>query len=465
MRDVLVVLPGIMGSVLQKNGRDLWALSPKGVLAALRTLGDNLDALRLGSDPPDVDDLGDGVTADRLIHDLHMVPGLWKIDGYSLLVNRLLGDFDLRRGENFFEFPYDWRRDNRVAARRLAHVAHGWLRSWRQRSGNADARLILIAHSMGGLVCRYFLEVLEGWKVTRRLISFGTPYRGSLNALGFISTGLVKQLGPINILDLSKLLRSFTSVYQLLPIYPCCDVGSGSLLRVTEAAGIPNLDAGRAMKALQFHSEIGAAVNSNQKSDQYLREGYSIHPIVGTHQPTWQTARVNNGRIELVQTYPGISMDGDGTVPRVSATPIEMSDKRAELFVAEAHGSLQNSSTVLVQLQGLLASELINFPLFRPQPPPIFALILNDAYSAEETVTIRARCLEKCLEVNAASVVATVRPIDGRTLAFRGPMRDMGGQLMQVDLPALAAGAYRVSVGVAELEPSVSDVFVVGSST
>ena len=42
--------------------------------------------------------------------------------------------------------------------------------------------------SMGGLVSRYFLEVLEGWRDARALLTFGTPYRGSLNALDALAS-------------------------------------------------------------------------------------------------------------------------------------------------------------------------------------------------------------------------------------------------------------------------------------
>jgi len=35
-------------------------------------------------------------------------------------------------------------------------------RSWRAKSGNPDAQLVLVGHSIGGLVARYFVEVLGG---------------------------------------------------------------------------------------------------------------------------------------------------------------------------------------------------------------------------------------------------------------------------------------------------------------
>jgi triacylglycerol esterase/lipase EstA (alpha/beta hydrolase family) len=95
--------------------------------------------------------------------------------------------FGLVPGQSYFEFPYDWRRDNRAAAHQLAAKSKQWLTG--QRQTYPDAKLVLIAHSMGGLVSWYFLEVLGGWRDTRRLITFGTPYRGSLNAVDFVANG------------------------------------------------------------------------------------------------------------------------------------------------------------------------------------------------------------------------------------------------------------------------------------
>ena len=62
--------------------------------------------------------------------DIGLIPGLWKIDGYGKVSKTIRDKFDVTPGENFFEFPYDWRRDNRVHARRLSDQAMGWLRRW-----------------------------------------------------------------------------------------------------------------------------------------------------------------------------------------------------------------------------------------------------------------------------------------------------------------------------------------------
>ncbi len=342
MRDVVILLPGITGSGPKRRGEVVWGYSAGTIGKALLTLGTSMErALALPDDDPTRDDLDDGIVADALIPDLHLIPGFWKIDGYTRVAEALTVAFELRDGENFFSFPYDWRRDNRVAARKLARATKAWLTAWRGSSGNADAKLILIAHSMGGLVCRYFLECLEGWKDTRALITFGTPYRGSVNALNTLANGLQK--GPF---DLSKVAREFTSIYQLLPIFKCYDGGKGKLTRVGETPGIPNVDTDKAAAALAFHREIENAAASNLKVPRYQTAGYRIYPVVGIAQLTNLSARLDGDKVTMVKTYEGRPLDGDGTVPRVSAVPLELSDNPSATYAATQHGSLQNADAV-----------------------------------------------------------------------------------------------------------------------
>ncbi len=45
---------------------------------------------------------------------------------------------------------------------------------------------MFVCHSKGGLVARWFLEMLGGHDFTRTSITIGTPYRGSINTLNAI---------------------------------------------------------------------------------------------------------------------------------------------------------------------------------------------------------------------------------------------------------------------------------------
>ncbi|MGH8934019.1 MAG: hypothetical protein ACRDZO_26130 [Egibacteraceae bacterium] len=111
VRDVVVIVPGILGSRLERAGRPIW-----GAAGVAHALVDPEGALGLRGDgfapEPDVRAVG-------LIGRLAQFPGLSKIDAYDRLVDRLSERFQLD-GSNFVTFPYDWRLSCVTNARLLA---------------------------------------------------------------------------------------------------------------------------------------------------------------------------------------------------------------------------------------------------------------------------------------------------------------------------------------------------------
>jgi hypothetical protein len=451
---LLIFLPGITGSVLQKNKKDVWAVTTESVGGALASLGRNLQGLELKDDPRDVEDLGDGVVATGIFPDVHLIPGFWKIDGYSGVRAALSQRLQLDSTQNYIEFPYDWRRDNRVAARKLARLVPTWLAQWKEVSGNADAKVVFIAHSMGGLVARYYLECLEGWRYTRKLITFGTPYRGSLNALDFLSNGHVKTFAGFNVADLSALMRSFTSVYQLLPRYPCVDTGDGVMRRPGEVSGLPNIDSAKAAAGLEFRRELERAICANAGAKEY--QPYLVHPIVGTDQPTKQSARIRAGRLLPFNELRGADEKGDGTVPRPSALPLGCTPDddeafgRAGLYVSGVHGSLQNLPQVIAQVSYVLLEA--KFEAYRPASEA-FSLGVDDAYLVREPV--RIRCDAGTIAVGAILIVEDAAT--GKQL-FKGNLVPQSNEPISVE--HLPVGTYRAAVE-AEGRRLMSDVFLV----
>ncbi|MHC1767447.1 MAG: esterase/lipase family protein [Verrucomicrobiia bacterium] len=462
LRDIVIVLPGITGSVLQQDGKDLWALSGQAAWNALRSLGKDMEALRIEDDDPDRDSLDDDIVATRVMPDAHLVPGLVRIDGYSETIRMIQENFQVVVGSltdthpaNFFEFPYDWRRDNRVSARRLQALIRRQLPLWREASGAHDARVVLLAHSMGGLVSRYYLEVLEGWRDCKALITFGTPYRGSLNALGFLANGFKKLF-----MDLTEVLRSLTSVYQLLPIYPVVDVG-GHFMRVADIDGLPHVERKRAVQALGFHREIEQAVERHSDDGEYLKRGYKVLPVVGVRQPTYQSGEFLEGRLELKRTLPDgvdeLLADGDGTVPRLSAIPLEMSNDYRDTFVPERHGSLQANHHVLadivsrleqMQVQGM---EKIRGPMVSAQTPSALSVDVDDLYAPGELVTIRAQLLGASSDVGTPT--ATFQRVDGQATPRIADRFEPAGDSWQLRTDALPAGLYRLVVATSKAGP------------
>jgi Lecithin:cholesterol acyltransferase len=455
MSDVIVTIPGITGSVLRKNNRDVWNISGGAFLNALRTLGDSIEDLKLENDSPTDQDIGDGVTATSVIQDVHVLPGIWKIDGYTKLVGYIKDKFDVTEGDNFFEFPYDWRRDNRVHARRLAEQSEGWLADWKARSGAEDPRLVIVGHSMGGLIARYFLECLEGWKRTRTLVTFGTPYRGAPKALGVLANGVRKKV-LFKTLDLSDLARSFTAIYQLLPSYPCYDPGTG-LVDIADA-DIAGVDRQMATDAREFHLEIERAVETNKENPEYQASGYRISPVVGILQPTTQSGVLKDGKVVMYRTIAGQDYEGDGTVPRPSATPKDLGDKPSAMFSAEKHASLQNDDGVLTQLNGVLTQDNIDFDLFRAASGLIgLSLDVEDDYPVGEPITVRV----KPESDPQGPILVRADEADTGVERARAVLKPGDEGWLQAELGPLEEGLYRVTAYGGESIDSVTDLVVV----
>lgn len=471
IRDMIVVLPGITGSVLEKEGKAVWAASVPALWRGLTTgLGSLGDLALAGVDDPDpqAEVLDDGIRATRLIDDVHIVPGLHKIDGYTGLRHLLTRQFQVVEGHldrdhaaNYFEFPYDWRRDNRVSARRLQQLIGIRLPRWRDFSGNPAAKTILIAHSMGGLISRYYLEVLGGWRDCKLLVTFGTPYRGSLNMVRNLVEGI--KVGGFKLDALTAVMQSLPSAYQLLPRYPAI-YANNQWLRVTETDVIPNLTPEMAQKGLSFMYEIDAARERNEQEADYRQHKYKIVPVVGTDQPTLQSARYEAGQVRLSYGAPPVVGDalstGDGTVPRASAVPLELSDEYRESFHPEQHSALQSNRDLLSRLAATLATTQSRLGEVRggdPVPEPdkaALALTVEDVVPAGQPVTLTTELRHRQA---GGDLVLTVTGPSAQTVpipADDGPQR--------IDLPLLAAGVYRVELAVVGGQATpVHDVFAV----
>lgn len=454
MNDMIVLLPGIMGSVLQKDGVDLWALSGQSILRTITSLGARLQQLVLVDDDYESDDLGDGIRATALMPDARIIPGLWKLDGYSKISRTIRETFDVTAGSvdgmspaNFYELPYDWRRDNRVAARQLKRLIDRQLPVWRDERKDPDAKVIILAHSMGGLVARHYLEVMEGWASCRMLVTMGTPYRGSVKALEYLANGYKNVL-----VDLTDAVRSFTSIYQLLPIYRTVLV-DGVFKHIEDVDDIPYVDNERARAARKFHLDIVQKVSEHSDKKGAYASDFQTIPIVGIQQPTLQSGEFTRvgqgGRLVTSGQMPditGLPEEGDGTVPYASAIPYEFSQQFRDVPFFEAHGSLQSSDRVLDFVCNLLKRARASAGLLEALGPEAevtgIQLQADDLYLADEIVELRANIINPTEFPDA--LVARIESVDGVTsressFSFDGAR----WVLIQEDLPS---GLYCVEV-------------------
>ena len=135
-----------------------------------------------------------------------------RLKKYSALGDYLESGLGYTRGKDLLEFAYDWRQDVRLAAQRLAEAIDNW---------DVERPISIIAHSLGTLVTRYYVEFFGGKDVVERIMLMGGPHYGTPKGLAAILVGPGMLPFGIGADRMREVLATFPSAYQILPVYPC----------------------------------------------------------------------------------------------------------------------------------------------------------------------------------------------------------------------------------------------------
>jgi pimeloyl-ACP methyl ester carboxylesterase len=235
----IIFIPGILGSRLVHHH------TRETVWPDLRVDGDQI-ALPISS--PVLALNTDGLVATEVVEEAKVSMLIPEISIYGPLLNALERYGGYRRAsvaapppggdcDSLYVFPYDWRRDIVESAQALGCM----IEELKRRLGRPDLRFDIVAHSMGGLVARYYAmygvrDVLDigparpDWSGARnlnRIVMIGTPNAGSMNALRVLLNGFsalsfdalprkLRQKLPIARVGIHATFTS-PSLYQLLP--------------------------------------------------------------------------------------------------------------------------------------------------------------------------------------------------------------------------------------------------------
>ncbi len=219
----VILIHGIMGARLadKSSGEEMWpgnigrlAFSDYSELAllidpdTLEPVASNLETAGLADQVAGRDYYG------------NIIQVLKAAGGYQPAVP---GRANPNRERKYYVFTYDWRQDNVIIAGRLADLVE----RIKEDHGDPELQVDLIAHSMGGLVARYYLrygreDVLgdnefpvnfSGAGNVRRVILLGTPNLGSVSSLHAFIEGTKVGFKRIP----TQVLATMPSVYQLFP--------------------------------------------------------------------------------------------------------------------------------------------------------------------------------------------------------------------------------------------------------
>jgi len=281
-RRPVVVIPGLGGSKLWRGSDLVWP--------NIRHLLSHVDELALANP----------LEARGVLDEVVIIPNLIKLQQYSLLTDFLVEELGYESGRDLLEFSYDFRQDVRLSARKLAAVLEGW---------KVAPPITIIAHSLGCLLSRYYVERLGGRKKVGRLVLMGGPHSGAPHAFAAMVEGV--NLFPLGVLDrkLRDVLATWPSTYQLLPDYPCVATSAGTPLDILgNGSWLPE----PRRKLLAVTRELRTELGTRSSVPTVCIFGYGLKTIT--------KVRFECDANGLCRSISSLSEPaGDGTVPESSA--------------------------------------------------------------------------------------------------------------------------------------------------
>jgi len=258
----------------------------------------------------------------------------------------------LSRNWNVCAFWYDWRKSLDEAATLLHRKLIEWFES---------APVHLVAHSMGGLVARTFINRYpDHWKklwddnngrAGGRLVMLGTPNHGAF-IIPQIFTGAESLLRKLAFVDLSHSLddivtvaNTFIGAYQMLPspFVP----GGGAFKPLYQAPTY------KGAKVSQTH--LDTALRHHEILQETVDPARMIY-VAGYDQPTYDGIKdwgafVDRNAKKARKAY-SVTLAGDGRVPH----SLGLLPGVPTYFVDAEHGELSRDRAILAALDDLLVS-------------------------------------------------------------------------------------------------------------
>ncbi|MGH8221402.1 MAG: esterase/lipase family protein [Woeseiaceae bacterium] len=143
---------------------------------------------------------------------------------YNELIRALRHELSLRADQPtpVYAYPYDWRMDIGLSAGKLGAFVDEVIartRLLRHYANARDLRVDLVGHSMGGLLICEYLSRYGSRSRVGKVVTIGTPYLGTLEAIVKIATGMSLLTGNEPKEREREAARLTPSVYQLFPSY------------------------------------------------------------------------------------------------------------------------------------------------------------------------------------------------------------------------------------------------------
>ena len=362
-RKAIIIVPGVMGTELKlataqnglSAGTQVWPpIQGNEDFSNIAVLNKTLDKLSSIA----CDTSGNSVYDLRVKND----DNYGAFDQYKSLYNELKANYSATHDVIFF--GYDWRKPNSVSGNLL-----------RQKVNQYDC-VIIVAHSMGGLVTSHMLKNASIRQKIEKVITLGTPYLGSLEMLpvmshghfGYINTALenlprfIAWIAKETVLQpmLQAMAVNIPSLYELLPTEKFFSLDNRWYYSIKYlVAGTQNCETFASTRTwiqiakdenaigsfnLNLYDNAIAAHSSLWSSNSHITSNVNTYYLVGDDHDTMRTYTFKDG---FTDSYSTTSVEsGDGTVLSYSASLNDLYPNKT-YFTNADHNELIYKSNVL----------------------------------------------------------------------------------------------------------------------
>lgn len=329
------------------------------------------------------------------IEPAHVFPGrVFEI--YNDLIKALRHELSVQADKPtpVFAFPYDWRVDIQITAGKLAdfidEVIARTLLLKHYRGARDEIKVDLVGHSMGGLLILEYLSKTGVSSRVGKVVTIGTPFLGSIEAIVKITTGMSLLSGDIPKEREREAARATPAVYQLFPSYESAAVDEeGKDVDLYDPGNIQNSVVKSLMEYVRMYSVDTPATQREERARDILRlllaQGRSHRSnvtsfklknsgiaseqwlaILGVNTRTriqmnvkrttkgpWFVIEDNQFINELSSENKSSRNTGDGTVPLKAAIPPFMAESKAVCVSHDDLGFFELRDNALVKIAGL----------------------------------------------------------------------------------------------------------------
>ena len=296
--------------------KELWPNLRVTGMAGTGLTAPSFDQMRLDRDG--VSNLQSGDECTRSARVVGLVQTALGSDVYDGTVKNLAG-----LGRRHYVYTYDWRQSPGRALAGLDALID------RARSETGAAKVVLFAHSMGGLVTRWYIDEPARAAKVARALTVGTPYWGSAKAWLPLVRGLESQgfarFNPLDVLvhDPESMKRWARNLTGLFFLYPSANWyrTKGTWLSFADEYGGRWLDFPKVIEAIisQYGNTTLARLAyaaHRDTLDGFETNGVDYRVVVGTGVET--VAKMREHRRAWIPFTDYTYGDGDGTVPTFS---------------------------------------------------------------------------------------------------------------------------------------------------